>query len=204
VLRRAARARRPPRRGGQPRSQTGRRAVRLRLHRHERRGLRVAPQRPRPRNVVDVSELVTEPRARRHPLPLRVAFQDSCHLRHAQRLSSQPRAMLEAIPRLERVEPAEQEICCGSAGIYNLLQPEAAAGAGRPEGGERPRDRARRLRERQSRLPDPGHRGAAARAPADPVLPSSRARGRFDPGGRLRRATGEGPPMRAQDSARRT
>ncbi len=77
-------------------------------------------------NAVDVSELVQEPRAERKPLPLRVAFQDSCHLRHAQRIRSQPRAMLDAIPELERLDPAEQDICCGSAGIYNIVQPEAA------------------------------------------------------------------------------
>jgi glycolate oxidase iron-sulfur subunit len=83
-------------------------------------------------NVVDVSELVTaapEP-AERRPLELRVAFQDSCHLKHAQRIESQPRAMLRAIPGLELLEPAEQEICCGSAGIYNLVQPDAARDLG--------------------------------------------------------------------------
>jgi glycolate oxidase iron-sulfur subunit len=77
-------------------------------------------------NVVDVSELLTEPKAERRLLPLRVAFQDACHLRHAQRVVEQPRAMLRAIPELELVEPAEQELCCGSAGIYNLVQPQAA------------------------------------------------------------------------------
>ncbi|MFN2629594.1 MAG: (Fe-S)-binding protein [Gaiellaceae bacterium] len=81
-------------------------------------------------NVVDVSELLGEPRAERHPLPIRVAFQDSCHLRHAQRLAAEPRAMLDAIPGLERLEPAEQEICCGSAGIYNIVKPQAAAELG--------------------------------------------------------------------------
>jgi glycolate oxidase iron-sulfur subunit len=81
-------------------------------------------------NVVDVSELLAEPRAERHPLPLRVAFQDSCHLRHAQRILAEPRALLDAIPELVRLEPAEQEICCGSAGIYNIVQPQAAAELG--------------------------------------------------------------------------
>ncbi|HEU0305168.1 MAG TPA: (Fe-S)-binding protein [Gaiellaceae bacterium] len=76
--------------------------------------------------VVDVSELLVEPRAERHPLELRVAFQDSCHLLHAQRIREQPRALLDAIPGLLRPEPAEQAICCGSAGIYNLTQPDAA------------------------------------------------------------------------------
>jgi glycolate oxidase iron-sulfur subunit len=79
-------------------------------------------------NVVDVSELLVDPpsRAERHPLDLRVAFQDSCHLRHAQRITSEPRAALQAIPSLVLLEPAEQDLCCGSAGIYNLVQPEAA------------------------------------------------------------------------------
>jgi glycolate oxidase iron-sulfur subunit len=77
-------------------------------------------------NVVDVSELLAEPRTQLGPLPVRVAFQDSCHLRHAQRVAVEPRAMLDAIPGLERVEPADQELCCGSAGIYNIVQPRAA------------------------------------------------------------------------------
>jgi glycolate oxidase iron-sulfur subunit len=78
--------------------------------------------------VVDVSELLVEAgsRAERQPLSLRVAFQDSCHLLHAQGIRDAPRAVLDSIPRLERLEPAEQAICCGSAGIYNLVEPEAA------------------------------------------------------------------------------
>ena len=78
--------------------------------------------------VRDVGELLRElpPRAARHPLPLTVALQDSCHLRHAQRLPLASRPALTRIPGLEVVEPAEQELCCGSAGIYNLVQPEAA------------------------------------------------------------------------------
>src|SRR5438046_2389248 len=62
----------------------------------------------------------------RAPLALRVAFQDSCHLKHAQGITAQPRAVLRSIPGIELVEPAEQELCCGSAGIYNLVQPDAA------------------------------------------------------------------------------
>jgi glycolate oxidase iron-sulfur subunit len=78
-------------------------------------------------NIVDVSELLAAPpRAERRPLPLRVAFQDSCHLRHAQRLADEPRTMLDSIPSLERLEPAEQDLCCGSAGTYNIFQPRAA------------------------------------------------------------------------------
>ena len=76
----------------------------------------------------DVAELLVElgPRAQRHPLKLRVAYHDSCHLQHAQRVVSQPRALLAAIPGLEGVEIPEGNICCGSAGIYNLTQPDPA------------------------------------------------------------------------------
>jgi len=82
--------------------------------------------------VKDVTELLAEhePVAQRHPLPLRVAYHDACHLAHAQGVRAQPRALLRAIPELEVVEPADWEICCGSAGIYNLVQPEAAAELG--------------------------------------------------------------------------
>jgi glycolate oxidase iron-sulfur subunit len=66
----------------------------------------------------------------RHPLPLRVAYQEACHLGHAQRVRSEPRELLGSIPGLELVEPAEQELCCGSAGIYNLVQPDAARALG--------------------------------------------------------------------------
>jgi glycolate oxidase iron-sulfur subunit len=82
--------------------------------------------------VRDVSQLLTEadPVARRHPVPLKVAYHDACHLAHAQKVRSEPRKMLAEIPELELIEPAEWEICCGSAGIYNLLQPEAGRALG--------------------------------------------------------------------------
>ncbi|CAN5236688.1 heterodisulfide reductase-related iron-sulfur binding cluster [soil metagenome] len=78
--------------------------------------------------VRDVGELLAEvpPRARRHPLALTTARQDSCHLRHAQALPLASLASLARIPALDVVEPAEQDLCCGSAGIYNLVQPQAA------------------------------------------------------------------------------
>jgi glycolate oxidase iron-sulfur subunit len=80
------------------------------------------------KRVRDVGELLAETRQRapRHPLPLRVALQDSCHLRHAQRLPLASLPALARVPGLEVVEPAEQDLCCGSAGIYNVTQPEAA------------------------------------------------------------------------------
>ena len=82
--------------------------------------------------VRDVHELLAEhePQAPRHPLPMKVAYHDACHLAHAQQVRSQPRELLRGIPGLELVEPADWEICCGSAGIYNLVQPEAAAELG--------------------------------------------------------------------------
>ena len=87
--------------------------------------------------VVDVHELLAglEPRAPRHPVALRLAYHDACHLAHAQGVRSQPRELLTAIPGLELLEPAEREICCGSAGIYNLLNPDAAAQLGRRKEG---------------------------------------------------------------------
>lgn len=83
--------------------------------------------------VRDVSQLLTEsdPVATRHPVPLKVAYHDACHLAHAQKIRSEPRQLLAGIPELELVEPAEWEICCGSAGIYNLLQPDAGQALGR-------------------------------------------------------------------------
>jgi glycolate dehydrogenase iron-sulfur subunit len=86
--------------------------------------------------AMDVSELLAErPRGRHHPLSLRVAYQDSCHLRHAQHLPAAYRPSLVRIPALELVEPAEQDVCCGSAGIYNVLQPVAARDLGERKAG---------------------------------------------------------------------
>jgi glycolate oxidase iron-sulfur subunit len=65
------------------------------------------------------------------PLALRVALQDSCHLAHAQGVREEQRAALARIPGLQVAEPGDQAICCGSAGIYNIVQPEAARELGR-------------------------------------------------------------------------
>jgi len=91
--------------------------------------------------VRDVSELLCElePRAERHELrpgagagrPVRVAYHDACHLAHAQGVRRQPRDLLTAIPGVELVPIADPENCCGSAGIYNLVQPEPAEELGR-------------------------------------------------------------------------
>jgi glycolate oxidase iron-sulfur subunit len=78
--------------------------------------------------VRDISELLAElePIAPRGPVPLRVAYHDACHLGHAQGVRRQPRAVLRGIPGLELLDIPEADICCGSAGIYNLVQPDAA------------------------------------------------------------------------------
>jgi len=80
----------------------------------------------------DIFEFLAElePRATRHPLPVRVAYHDACHLQHAQRIRVQPRSVLNSIPNLQILEIPEAAVCCGSAGIYNLVQPEAAAELG--------------------------------------------------------------------------
>jgi glycolate oxidase iron-sulfur subunit len=82
--------------------------------------------------VRDMSEILAElePTADYHPLPYQVAYHDACHLSHAQGVSAQPRAVLGRIPELRLLEIAESDICCGSAGIYNLVQPEAARDLG--------------------------------------------------------------------------
>ena len=78
--------------------------------------------------VRDVTEILVElgPVAERHPLPMSVAYHDACHLAHAQGVRAQPRALLAAIPGVEVREIADAELCCGSAGVYNLLNPDAA------------------------------------------------------------------------------
>ncbi len=82
--------------------------------------------------VRDLSEFLAElgPAAPRHPLAVTVAYHDACHLGHAQRITRPPRDLLTGIPDLRLTEIADGGTCCGSAGIYNLVQPEAAAGLG--------------------------------------------------------------------------
>jgi len=60
-----------------------------------------------------------------------VAFHDACHMLHGQGIEAQPRQLLRQIPHLELREPLEAGVCCGSAGIYNLVQPQEAASLGR-------------------------------------------------------------------------
>jgi glycolate dehydrogenase iron-sulfur subunit len=83
--------------------------------------------------VRDVTEVLAElpPVAPRHPLPLRIAYHDACHLAHGQGVRREPRAVLTAIPGTTIVPIPEGDICCGSAGVFNLLQPDMAGALGR-------------------------------------------------------------------------
>jgi glycolate oxidase iron-sulfur subunit len=78
--------------------------------------------------VRDITEFLAETGLSSTPgaYPKRVTYQEPCHLAHAQRITAQPRRLLEAIPGLELVEMPESSLCCGSAGVYNVMQPEAA------------------------------------------------------------------------------
>jgi glycolate dehydrogenase iron-sulfur subunit len=80
------------------------------------------------KRVRDVSEMLTVAPLRQplHPVPLRVAYDDPCHLLHGQQVREQPRLLLQQIPALTLLEVTESDWCCGSAGIYNLLHPETA------------------------------------------------------------------------------
>ena len=82
--------------------------------------------------VRDVNELLAAlpPRAPRHPLPARVAYHDACHLAHAQGIRAQPRALLRGIPASTLIEIPDGDQCCGSAGTYNLTEPQAANAIG--------------------------------------------------------------------------
>ncbi len=83
--------------------------------------------------VRDVTELLAglPPRAPRSPLRARVAYHSPCHLGHAQGIVDAPKAILRTIPGLEIVDVPDGEQCCGSAGVYNLVEPESAEAIGR-------------------------------------------------------------------------
>jgi glycolate oxidase iron-sulfur subunit len=78
--------------------------------------------------VRDISEFLADLGlvAPLRPLPMRVTYQDSCHLVHGQKIREAPRKLIRAIPSVEFVEMALSDLCCGSAGVYNVTQPEAA------------------------------------------------------------------------------
>jgi glycolate oxidase iron-sulfur subunit len=83
--------------------------------------------------VRDVHEVLAElePPAGLRPLEIDVAYHDACHLAHAQGVTAEPREVLRRIPGVTLREVPEAAICCGSAGVYNLLQPDAATALGK-------------------------------------------------------------------------
>jgi glycolate oxidase iron-sulfur subunit len=78
--------------------------------------------------VRDVHEFLIQlgPVKPQHPLWLKAAYHDACHLCHAQQIRREPRQLLEMIPGLELLPLSETELCCGAAGSYTLTQPEMA------------------------------------------------------------------------------
>lgn len=83
------------------------------------------------RKVRDVQEFLAEvgltaPLSPLQEEPLTVVYQDACHLLHGQKISVQPRQLLRQIPGVQLREPIDAALCCGSAGVYNMLQPEIA------------------------------------------------------------------------------
>lgn len=81
--------------------------------------------------VKDVNEFLMEVGLTTELLPittekLTIVYQDACHLLHGQKISLQPRQLLRKIPNVQLKEPIDASLCCGSAGVYNLLQPEVS------------------------------------------------------------------------------
>jgi glycolate oxidase iron-sulfur subunit len=74
----------------------------------------------------DVSELLADAELPLGRVDATATYHDACHLAHGQRIRREPRALLARIPGLRLVDLAESELCCGSAGIYNLFQPDMA------------------------------------------------------------------------------
>ena len=157
-----------------------------RHHRHQRSGLRIGHEAIRPSaaqrsglrrskaqafaaKCKDISEVLAElePRAPRGAVQLKAAYHDACHLQHAQGVRAQPRPLLQAIPGVNVREIAESEICCGSAGIYNLLEPDAGDATPRSQSAEHPQDRRGGDRVGQSGMSAANRHRPRGRGPAD-------------------------------------
>jgi glycolate oxidase iron-sulfur subunit len=76
--------------------------------------------------VRDISQVLLDAELPLGPLPVTATYHDACHLAHGQKVRAEPRALLNRIPGLRLVPLADSELCCGSAGVYNLLEPEVA------------------------------------------------------------------------------
>jgi glycolate oxidase iron-sulfur subunit len=101
--------------------------------------------------VRDISEVLAEATLPLRELPLTVTYHDACHLAHGQKVRAEPRALLRRIPGLRLVDLAESDLCCGSAGVYNILEPEMA--------GELARRKIERIRETGARVVVTGNPG---------------------------------------------
>lgn len=101
--------------------------------------------------VRDVTEVLVDAELTLEPLSTTVTYHDPCHLVHGQRVKAPPRALLRRIPGLRLVELADSDLCCGSAGIYNVQQPEMA--------GELARRKVERIRESGARTVVSGNPG---------------------------------------------
>jgi glycolate dehydrogenase iron-sulfur subunit len=83
------------------------------------------------KKVRDVSEVLIDTDLSFRELRQTVTYHDACHLAHGQRIRREPRELLKRIPGLTLVDLPDSELCCGSAGVYNLLEPAIAAELGR-------------------------------------------------------------------------
>jgi glycolate oxidase iron-sulfur subunit len=103
------------------------------------------------RKVRDVAEVLAESELPLAPLREIVTYHDACHLAHGQRIRSEPRELLRRIPGLTLVELPDSDVCCGSAGVYNLLEPDIAT--------ELARRKVERIRETGARIVAAGNPG---------------------------------------------
>ena len=151
------------------------------------------------RDVTEVLAGLDRPQAPRHRMDMRVAYHDACHLGHAQGVRQPPRDLLEAIPGVTLVPVAESDICCGSAGIFNLVQPEMAAELGRRKAADDRRRQAGYHRDDQSRVHAADRRGVPGRRPGSPDRSRGRNSRRVDPEWSCRLSCSAGlQPRRAQ------
>ena len=79
------------------------------------------------RRVRDVSVVLADAELPLRELPITVTYHDACHLAHGQKVRAEPRQLLRRIPGLTLVDLAESDLCCGSAGVYNMLEPAIAS-----------------------------------------------------------------------------
>jgi glycolate oxidase iron-sulfur subunit len=101
--------------------------------------------------VRDVSEVLVDADLPLGEVRETVTYHDACHLAHGQRVRHAPRELLRRIPGLQLVELSESDLCCGSAGVYNLIEPEM--------GGELARRKVERIRETGARVVASGNPG---------------------------------------------